>query len=73
MWAWVLWLLALAWFAPNTQQIMARALPTLETVSASPGLLRWAPVPRWGLAIGVVAAIGLLSVTRGGEFLYWQF
>ncbi len=73
MWAWVLWLLVLAWFAPNTQQIMARALPTLETVSAAPGLLRWAPVPRWGLAIGVVAAIGLLSVTRGGEFLYWQF
>jgi alginate O-acetyltransferase complex protein AlgI len=74
MWAWVLGLLALAWLAPNTQQIMARAEPTLQAVAGSaPAVLRWAPAPRWGLAIGVVAAIGLLSVSRGREFLYWQF
>jgi hypothetical protein len=74
MWAWVLGLLALAWFAPNTQQIMARAEPTLQAVAGTaPSLLRWAPAPRWGLAIGAVAAIGLLSVTHGREFLYWQF
>jgi alginate O-acetyltransferase complex protein AlgI len=74
MWAWVMALLALAWLAPNTQQIMARADPTLAAIADSaPTVLRWAPEPRWGLAIGAVAAIGLLSVTRGSQFLYWQF
>jgi D-alanyl-lipoteichoic acid acyltransferase DltB (MBOAT superfamily) len=74
MWVWVLGLLALAWLAPNTQQIMERAEPALGAIAGrAPSLLRWAPVPRWGLAIGAVAAVGLLSVTRGREFLYWQF
>jgi D-alanyl-lipoteichoic acid acyltransferase DltB (MBOAT superfamily) len=74
LWAWVLGLLALAWFTPNTQQIMARAEPTLGAVAGNaPALLRWAPEPHWGLAIGAVAAVGLLSVSRGGAFLYWQF
>jgi alginate O-acetyltransferase complex protein AlgI len=72
-WAWIAGLLSLAWFAPNTQQIMVRARPTLETASMAPAMLRWAPTPAWGLAIGVIAAIGLLSITRGGVFLYWQF
>jgi D-alanyl-lipoteichoic acid acyltransferase DltB (MBOAT superfamily) len=73
MWTWIVALLAFAWFAPNSQQIMVRAQPTIEAVSATPALLRWSPKPRWGIAIGLVAALGLLSVTRGSEFLYWQF
>jgi alginate O-acetyltransferase complex protein AlgI len=73
MWAWILWLLAIAWLAPNTQQIMVRARPTLEAVTPPRMVLRWAASPGWGLAVGVVAAIGFLSVTRGSEFLYWQF
>ena len=72
IWTWILAALAIAWLAPNTQQIMVRAQPTLEAVSP-PRILRWTPSPRWGLALGVIAALGLLSVTRGGEFLYWQF
>jgi D-alanyl-lipoteichoic acid acyltransferase DltB (MBOAT superfamily) len=72
-WTWIIGLLALAWFAPNTQQIMANSQPTLEAVTAAPRPLLWSPEPRWGLAIGVVAMLGLLSVTRNSEFLYWQF
>jgi D-alanyl-lipoteichoic acid acyltransferase DltB (MBOAT superfamily) len=71
-WALIAALLSIAWFAPNTQQIMRSVQPTLEGVAA-PAAIRWAPTPAWGMAIGVVAAIGLLSVTRGGIFLYWQF
>ena len=73
LWGWIAGLLALAWLAPNTQQIMIMAQPTLEAVNAPPRFLSWAPRPGWGLAVGVAAALGFLSVTRGSVFLYWQF
>ncbi len=44
---------------------MARAQPTLQAVAGSaPPFSAGRRAPRWGLAIGAVAAIGLLSVNR---------
>jgi alginate O-acetyltransferase complex protein AlgI len=71
--AWSLGLLALAWLAPNSQQILAAFAPTLEPPRDGPAPVLWRPTPAWGLAAGAVAALGVLSLTREGEFLYWQF
>lgn len=66
-------LIMFAWFAPNTQQIMARHRPTVEPVEEPAQRLRWRPNWAWTL-IGVVLAMwSLLSMTRISEFLYFQF
>lgn len=76
---WVGALSCIALFAPNTQELMRRYRPGLdfhpagnEQVSAT-GAIAWRPSTRWGLAIGIVFACGMLSLTRVSEFLYFQF
>jgi len=71
---WVATLLALVFLAPNTQEIMQRFKPALNH-RPGPTLSRlaWAPQRRWVLAMAVVLACGLLSLTRPSEFLYFQF
>jgi alginate O-acetyltransferase complex protein AlgI len=80
---WVVALLAATLLLPSTQELLARAEPILEMTAghALPkgstgrlGLrLRWAPSPRWAIATGVLAFLGMISITRVSEFLYWQF
>lgn len=69
---WIAALLAVAWFAPNTQQIMAKFKPALERVDAS-GMLSWAPTTAWALLTGAVGTLSLLHLSRVSEFLYFQF
>lgn len=69
---WIAALWALAWLAPNTQQVMAAFRPALEDVRYS-GRLGWRPNTLWlaGIAVGL-----LYTVTEMGkvsEFLYFQF
>jgi alginate O-acetyltransferase complex protein AlgI len=71
---WVALAGAIAFFAPNTQEIAHRfhpALGSFEPRSArGPRLhLTW----QWGAAMGVLAAAALLSLSRPTEFLYFQF
>ena len=71
--------LLIVWFAPNTQQIMARYTPSLPI---GPALLR-APLPgfvaRWRLSVpwayasAAVACIGILWLGHITEFLYFRF
>ena len=72
-----LWLGCLAvivWGLPNTQQIMGRFAPALGRVEQrATGLLRWQPTAGWAVAMGAVAAIGVLAVGGTTEFLYFQF
>lgn len=82
--AWITALLAIAFLFPNSQQILARFDPVLEA-SARPagGGVRgpagrrswweWRPSPLWAFAIGCIAFIAMISITRVSEFLYWQF
>ena len=72
-WLWIAALLALAFLAPNTQEILARGHPTLEHPAHKPKRLRWSESPAWAVAAGLTAFLGVLSVTRGSVFLYWQF
>ena len=83
-WIWIVALLAVAFLAPNTQQIMAHADPALTPYRGDPsqelrllprlsGHRLWRPTRGWALAAGVVGALGVLSLTRVSEFLYFQF
>lgn len=79
---WVSALLGIALFMPNVQELMSKWKPTIEwpDATASPKLshapeprLLWSPLPRWAVVSAAVTIAGVLSITRGSEFLYWQF
>jgi D-alanyl-lipoteichoic acid acyltransferase DltB (MBOAT superfamily) len=76
-WAWILALLAIAWLAPNTQEIMADHLPQMRGRHPHPALarrlLRWrpSPLPAAVCALAAIAALGHLA--NVSEFLYFQF
>jgi alginate O-acetyltransferase complex protein AlgI len=67
---WIGALLVIAFLAPNTREILARAHPSLEGLSPRQG---WIGPPVWAMAAGIAAFLGFLSVTRTSAFLYWQF
>jgi hypothetical protein len=64
-----------AWFAPNTQQIMARFNPALliprDMVAARK--LAWRPTVALGLIAAVIAFASIVNLHRQSEFLYFQF
>jgi D-alanyl-lipoteichoic acid acyltransferase DltB (MBOAT superfamily) len=74
MTTWIAFSLAIVFFAPNTQQIMARFRPGLgsENVPASPWVA-WKPSISWAVACAIVGGCGVLSLHRVSEFLYYQF
>jgi alginate O-acetyltransferase complex protein AlgI len=57
--------LAIVWGLPNTQQFAG-----LEN---NDGRWRWKPTPAFGVAMGVILALSLVSLTRPSTFLYYQF
>lgn len=70
----ILVLLLVAWFAPNTQEIMRRFRPTLKAFEQMPrSKIAWRPNIGWGVALGILAAIAVLNLDHVTEFLYFQF
>ena len=64
----------IAWFAPNTQQLIGRLDPRADTAPAP----RWARVSvdfsvAWALAIGVLLFVGVMNISEGAPFIYFQF
>lgn len=72
MTGWIIALWALAWLAPNTQQIMANFKPALENVSPTKRLL-WQPNKLWLTSIAVCLLYALTEMEKVSEFLYFQF
>lgn len=74
-WGWVLAALAIAWLAPNTQEIMADHLPQMRGRAAAlaPRLLRWRLSPGFAVACAVAAIVALGHLANVSEFLYFQF
>lgn len=73
---WIGALLPIIFFAPNTQQIMERCVPTPALDHKTSGVqenFTWAAQRRWAILMAFVLAFGLLSLTRPSEFLYFQF
>ena len=81
---WIGALAMLVFFVPNSQQFLSRHDPTLLSPdptnprSLPPSPLRhfrlhWLPSRRWAIAMGTLGAVGLLTLNRVTEFLYFQF
>jgi alginate O-acetyltransferase complex protein AlgI len=84
---WAMLWIAIVWFVPNTQQIMARFRPAfaytraswrrnrplLAFAGVSPGLLRWNPSVAGATVIGLLTALACLSLQHVSEFLYFEF
>ncbi|MFZ4700661.1 MAG: hypothetical protein ACOYMG_11490, partial [Candidatus Methylumidiphilus sp.] len=66
----------LIWFMPNTQQIMGKYFPALNSYRGdknSVTKILWEPNPVWSVCIATIALIGLVYITKSSEFLYYQF
>jgi D-alanyl-lipoteichoic acid acyltransferase DltB (MBOAT superfamily) len=72
---WILILLAITWFAPNTQQIMARFDPALliPRAMAPARALAWRPTVTAALLVAALAFASIVNLHRHSEFLYFQF
>lgn len=72
---WLAILLAIAWFAPNTQQIMARFNPALLIPQnmAPARLMLWRPSMIGGVLVAAMAFTAIVNLHRQSEFLYFQF
>ena len=74
MYSWITILLAIALFLPNTQELMRDYRPALGYhVTPTAFLLRWTPNRRWAIAAALIAGVGILSLYRRSEFIYFQF
>jgi hypothetical protein len=61
---WLVILYAIVWLAPTTRQWMQN-----EPASR----LAWRPSPRWAVAMGCAATLGVLAAGGTSEFLYFRF
>jgi alginate O-acetyltransferase complex protein AlgI len=73
-------LLAIALFMPNSVQILAAYEPVLYTPKRPQDLwavlrrpLLWRPTPAWMMLFVAIAAVSMIRLTGKSEFLYWQF
>lgn len=81
MYAWIGGLFAIAILFPNTAELLAAHKPALnleqfasaETATWKLGRIRWEPTVAWSVAIAFLGLVGIVSITRASEFLYWQF
>ena len=74
VWSWIACAAVIAFAGPNTQELLARYRPVLESVTSRVSVaLAWRPNRRFALLTGILLAAGLLSLSRPTEFLYFQF
>ena len=72
---WIVALLVIVWFAPNTRQLMERADAIIADRRAQPRptALRWTPSPTVGYCHRGLLTASFLGMARVSEFLYFQF
>lgn len=69
-------LLLIAWFAPNTQELMRYRGPGDTSDEAAPTRRTkptWQPTFRWAVISGGLFAVSAMSLSKVSEFLYFQF
>lgn len=69
-------LLSMAWFLPNTQQIMNHFRPALGYRRKRPnpaGLLQWRPNLAWAFILGIAGVVSITHLSIVREFIYYQF
>lgn len=73
VWTWIILLLGIAWFAPNTQEIMANYEPGLGASNTANRHFHWKPSLLRVLIFGFMTWVALSSMVEDSEFLYYQF
>ncbi len=73
--AWIVSLLVIVQWMPNSQEIMQRFSVILDSRDAAPAATRitWRPSLGWAFVAAVTFTVALLSLTKPSEFLYYQF
>ena len=75
---WLLGLFVIAWFMPNSQQLLREDEPVLETgnvLDPVTGPLRrlvWRPSPVLAVAVAALCMASLVFLQRVREFIYFQ-
>lgn len=77
LYSWVIALSLIAFLAPNSQEIMRHWRPGFDgghaLANVANARLAWSPTMGWAIAMSLVAAAGILSLSHPTEFLYFQF
>ena len=67
----------IVWFMPNTQQILRRFDPSLQSQSVRESVrvrtLRWVPTAAWAVVLSCVLFSSLVALQDPSTFLYFQF
>ncbi len=74
--AWIAGLWLIAWFGPNTYEIVRKYRPALDKhLAVRPGrsLLLWRPTPSWAIGTTALLLLSILALGEVSEFLYFQF
>jgi len=73
-------LLAIAWFAPNTQQFMRDYIDRdgaspyrVDAATPATRWLRWSPTPIIAIGLAVITVLTVMSLWQPSEFIYYQF
>jgi hypothetical protein len=72
-------LLAIAWFMPNTLQVLSEKKPVIDGPTNPPKLasigpaIYWRPTLLWLVFVAVLAGAAVTRLAGESEFLYWQF
>ncbi len=70
-------LIAIAWVAPNTQQITSYVGPKgvygCSDSCEKRSFVRWLASPRWAVAVGCLFGAALMAMSKVSEFIYFQF
>lgn len=70
-------LIGIVWYLPNSQQIMGKFRPALETYRGDKGQgwkwLQWRPGWMWAVCSAFLMAISIVMIDQVSEFLYFQF
>ena len=76
---WIVVLMAIALWMPNTLQILSHIEPAIGIqerhmpVSRLQRFLQWSPTPSWALTMVALAGTAIWRMGGKSEFLYWQF
>ena len=76
---WIIGLLGIVFFLPNSLQITARFEPALDHdarpahTDSRVGILQWRPALSWAVCTSTLVLIAVMRLDLESEFLYWQF
>jgi D-alanyl-lipoteichoic acid acyltransferase DltB (MBOAT superfamily) len=75
-WFWLIGLLGFVWLLPNAAQLLYEHQPYPAVAKAklpTADWRRWQMSPGWACFTALLLAVAILSLSRSGEFLYYNF